>query len=171
MTRTLTKTEVLLFEKHYNNVYKVVYAFCGDRHMAEDALQDGFLQAFKSIKQLRDIDKFPVWVTTISINKLKTHYAKEKNKRQVSPEKLQLNIVYHESYNHIETIEDLKNTLNKIDYDQRQVFILYYLFDVPLSDIAYMLQTPKGTVKSRLFRARKKLRQLFTINSVREWGR
>jgi RNA polymerase sigma-70 factor (ECF subfamily) len=54
--------------------------------------------------------------------------------------------------------------LFQLDEPHREAFILYYYFDVPLNEIAGMLRVNNGTIKSRLYHARQKIRKLLDAN-------
>ena len=62
--------------------------------------------------------------------------------------------------------EDLERTLNLLDEDLRVVTVLYYYNDLSISEISNILSIPKGTVKSRVFRAREKLYEVLSNEEV-----
>ena len=53
-----------------------------------------------------------------------------------------------------ETLIDVKEAMKKLDKDLKQIVILYYYEDLKVEEIAEIIEIPKGTVKSRLSRAR-----------------
>ncbi len=161
MSKYLTAAEVILFKQHYDDVYRATYMYCRDKYRTEDAVQEAFLVAFKKIQQLKEPKKFSAWVTTIAINQFKNSYNRDNSKHIVSYEEHCYLFPYHEKYSSIETKEDLEKLLLSLDENKRQVLILHYYFDIPISEMTEMLQVKEGTVKSRLYYAREKLRKLF----------
>ena len=61
---------------------------------------------------------------------------------------------------------DLQRTLELLEEDLRIVTVLYYYNDLSISEIADILNIPKGTVKSRVFRAREKLYEILSKEEV-----
>ena len=59
---------------------------------------------------------------------------------------------------------DLKESINNLDSDLKIIVILYYYEDMSIKDISESLNIPQGTIKSRLSRARKKLKEILSIN-------
>ena len=161
MTKYLTDAEIVLFKQHYEDVYRATYMYCKDKYQTEDAVQEAFLIALKKIRQLKEPKKFPAWVTTIAINQFKNNYNRDNSRHTVSYEEHCYLFPYHEKYTNIETKEDLEKLLLSLDGNKRQVLILHYYFDIPISEITEMLQVKEGTVKSRLYYAREKLCKLF----------
>lgn len=166
MSGALTKAEILLFIQHYHDVYRAVYMYCGDKYRAEDAVQEGFYLALKNIGQLKCYNRFTAWVTTIAINELKKQYRKDNQVINICYDELNVKLFDHERFSEIETKEDLRVVLSQLDEPHRQAFILFYYFDVPLNEIAEMLRVSNGTIKTRLYYARKKIRKLMDDRSV-----
>ena len=63
-----------------------------------------------------------------------------------------------------EFISDLKESINNLDSDLKIIVILYYYEDMSIKDISESLNIPQGTIKSRLSRARKRLKEILSIN-------
>lgn len=160
MARSLTEAEKLLVKQHYFTVYRAVYLYCRDKFQAEDAVQEGFYCALKNIGKLKNSDRFAAWVTAIAINELKKQYRKETEAIMLGSNALNDSSYYLEKFDEIETKEDLAQVLDSLEEPYRQVVILYYYMDVSLRDMAEMLHVPNGTVKSRLYHARKKIRRI-----------
>ena len=59
---------------------------------------------------------------------------------------------------------DLKESINNLDSDLKIIVILYYYEDMSIKDISESLNIPQGTIKSRLSRSRKKLKEILSIN-------
>lgn len=120
-----------------------------------------FYRACKNLVQLREKSSFPAWVTTIAINKIKADYNKQKKVSFVDFEK-----VLHElgcSRNDFEVVElkeEVRSLLNSLDESHKEVLILRYMFDMSLGQISEMKNLSNGAVKSRLFRAREKLKAM-----------
>lgn len=162
MRSRVSDSEQVLFETYYSRVFRAVYLFCGSYNMTEDATQEAFYRACKNLHQLRDKSAFSAWVTTIAVNIVKTEYKKQNKICFVDFEKVAHEIKYdRDDYETIEVKEDVRQLLCSLDDDQREVLILRYLFDLSYSQISAIKNLSDAAVKSRLFRAKQKVRDLY----------
>lgn len=137
-----------------DSLYKVGYGILENEEDVSDAISNTVLKAFEKIKTLNHVEFFKTWITRILINEC--NYMIKQKKR----------IIYIENYNekpndnytdNKETDIDVKNAMKKLDKNLKQIVILYYFDDLGIEEISNILEIPKGTVKSRLSRARKTL--------------
>lgn len=155
----------------YNDYYKKIYILCfkilNNNDDALDATQETFIQVYKSIDSLKDINKFNSWINKIAISKCS--YIIRKNKNVFSTDD-ELN--YIEDDTNIPDViicEDEKKQLilkaiNKLTIKKRVVILLYYYSELKLEDISNILEIPIGTVKSRLNSAKKDLKTYLEPN-------
>lgn len=134
-----------------DSLYKVAYGILENEEEASDAISNTVLKAFEKIKTLNHIEFFKTWITRILINEC-NYMIKQKKK-----------IVYIENYNETpsdmytnskEIDIDVKMAMKKLEKNLNQIVILYYFEDLGIEEISNILEIPKGTVKSRLSRAR-----------------
>ncbi len=120
---------------------------------AEDAVAETMLRAYEKIDSLKDQERFKFWLMQILVNNARTLL--RKRKRVICVEEI-------ESYipDGREGISDIWETVLSLEDDLRTIVILHYYQGFRGDEIAIMLNLPVGTVKSRLSRARKKLRVL-----------
>lgn len=139
------------------------------REEAEDAVQEIFLNAFKSLRQFNIESRFYSWLYTIAVNKIRSlNRNKRRSGRSVSfdtdevPEiadrrqDIQLQVV-----NTTEE-ERIRKMLFKLKPMYRTIFVLRFIEGMSLQDTADILGVPLGTVKARLHRARKQLITMVT---------
>ena len=69
-------------------IYSIVFRICGRSAIAEEIMQDSFIQAFTSLPQLKDNKHFTPWIKRIAFNKTMTHLNKIKNEVAVTDEHL-----------------------------------------------------------------------------------
>ncbi|MOA57534.1 RNA polymerase sigma factor SigM [compost metagenome] len=72
------------------------------------------------------------------------------------------------SSSNVEDRLELKELLDGLEQDHREVIALYYIQDIPVKEIAQILDLSEGTVKSRLYRARSKLATMMNHSSTKE---
>ena len=153
-----------LYHQHFHKIFRTAYLVTGDYQLAEDAAQEAFLKAYSKIETLRDRDKFSSWVSVIAAN-----YSVDllrKNKKLIFTEKtdiqpdLSQEASPHDHWEHKENLHEVREALEKLDPDERILLVLKYFNEMSIKDIASMHQVSTGTIKSRLFRSREKLRIL-----------
>ena len=154
-----------LIEEMKLKLYKTGISILKNDDDTCDAIQETLINAYKSIKTLKNNQYFSTWIIRILINKC--YDIIRKNKKIVYlDEKIQLEQdMYYEIYSQESELEVI---LNKIDKDLKVVTVLYYYDNLSVSEISEMLNIPEGTVKSRLSNSKDKLYQELTIGEESE---
>ncbi|MDO4297627.1 MAG: sigma-70 family RNA polymerase sigma factor [Lachnospiraceae bacterium] len=119
---------------------------------AEDATANAILKAYENLDSLREPEKFRPWLLRILKNEC-CEYAK-KNAKYVPQDKWELT----EEFKPPNT--DLWNAMKELGEKDRLAILLFYLEGYKIREIAEVLEEPVGTVKSRLSRTRKTLKEL-----------
>lgn len=150
----------LLYEEYYLVLFRTGLLILGNKEDAEDVLQDTFVSIYKNAKSLSDFDKLRPWIFSILKNTSYTRY--KKRKREFPDEfvldKTEKSPVYLGEDDFAEKSE-IQDALMNLKEKEREVLVLYYYNDFSIEEIAKILNTFKGTVKSRLYRARKNLKK------------
>ena len=168
--RTITDMESVSIEKYIEEYGKDVYSFCmyltKNRFDADDLYQQTFLVAYE--KGSIDSDKNPKsYLITIAVNIWNNQIRKTMWRRKKA------DIIQYDE-DALERIEDKdgsieeelidkeeKNRIRKIvdtlPDKMRIVILMFYMEDMSIEDIAAALKIPAGTVKSRLFKAKKRI--------------
>jgi RNA polymerase sigma-70 factor (ECF subfamily) len=168
-----------LVVRYRRRVYNLVRALTGGDSEAEDLVQDVFIRAYRAIGGFRGDSAFRSWLYRIAINVVHTHV----DKRRVRDAVLVAPAGDDDPMDEVATADDLEQTLLRRQVIDRalgtlpeELRVLVVLRDVQglkYDEIADVVKTPRGTVESRLFRARQRLRPLLeTLILVRpEAGR
>jgi RNA polymerase sigma-70 factor (ECF subfamily) len=145
---------------------------------AVDIAQEAFVKAFLNIKKFKEESKFSTWLSKIVINLCMDKIREKANKEENLEEGVWLTIPQSSYYSPEETVERLeiqeriKKAVMSLPEDLRIVFVLREFEDLSYQEISEMLDIPIGTVESRLYRARMKLRSLLkdlkTLEEVTE---
>jgi RNA polymerase sigma-70 factor, ECF subfamily len=150
----------ILFEQYKNLVYKTAYLMLGESSEAEDALQEIFLQVYKSLSGF-DPGKaaFTTWLYRVTFNYCLNHRRK---KRPLTLELENVPATLKSEFPSAQMAEEevLQQAIGKLTDKQRVVVILRYFWDLPYAEIAQILDVPLGTVKSRIDLALKTLRKV-----------
>ena len=130
-----------------------------DEHAAQDAVQDTFIEAWRSLPGLRDADRFDAWVRRLLV---RACFRSVKRVRRVDAVEIRLTPADEPSIagieRHLDLHDQLERGLARLPAEQRAVVVLVYYLDLPLADAAESLGIPLGTLKSRLNRATSALR-------------
>jgi RNA polymerase sigma factor (sigma-70 family) len=130
-----------------------------DEYTAQDAVQDAFIEAWRSLPGLRDPDRFEAWMRRVL---MRSCFVAIKRNKRVHAVEIQLTPADEPAIAGVERQLDdhdqLERGLARLTADQRAVVALVYYLDLPLADAAQAIGVPLGTLKSRLNRATQALR-------------
>lgn len=153
-----------LFELYKTSAKRLAYMITGSIADSEDVVQETFIQCYGKISQLKELSLFQSWFYRI-LTRIAWKYCNHRNKVQPVDEFSESDIM---EYTPLNSASDqvLKNEEAKILYEaicnldkkQRTVIILYYYNDLSLKEISLIMRCSEGTVKSRLYTARKNLK-------------
>ena len=145
-----------LYEKYKNAMYSVCYRITNDYDMANDVLQDAFIQIFKGLPTFRRESTLGAWIKTIvvrtAIKKIKkTKKFVELDDRITSGDDFL-------DWGHYLDAEYLEKAILSLPGGYRAVFVLIEVEGYSNKEVGKMLGISEGTSKSQLFHAKKKLR-------------
>jgi RNA polymerase sigma-70 factor (ECF subfamily) len=153
----------LLYRKYKSRLYGTALAITGDRGAAEEILQDAFVRAYRAMGKADGSVSLSPWLHRIAVN-LSCNWVK-RNRQWVLPldtwlDRLAIPAVSLEyAAESIELGEIVREALAGLGFNQRAAIVLFYVQGFSLSEIAYILDCPVGTVKSRLHYACQALRK------------
>ncbi len=151
-----------LVRRYRPAVTMVARGALGDRELAEDAVQDAFLSAYKMLPQLSDGQKFPAWIHAIVRNRAKRLGARLRESpvdRLILANSEELSHRPHDEVDNRDEVTRMLAEFEKLPDDQRDIVRLYYLQEWPVVRIASFFSLPETTVKWRLHAARERLRR------------
>jgi len=153
-----------LYEKYKGPVYRTALAITRDREAAEDILQDCFLKVYTYIDKLDGSLPLSPWLHRVTVN-LSYNWA-NKRRRWLQPlEEVIDHLIESPRTLPESTLERgelryaIQAAIASLSFEHRVVIVLFYLNGFSLNEIAYVLDCPVGTVKSRLHYARRNLRR------------
>lgn len=152
-----------LVEKYRPLVFRLCRSYMRDEEDAEDAAQEIFLRAYRSLNRFKLDKRFVNWLYAIALNHLKTRYGKinrlEVGKTALAADPPSPQRTPEEEHLRQETRRDIRAALVSLPPKLRDVTVLYYLEELPVAEIADITGLGTENIKSRLHRARKKLRE------------
>ncbi len=160
-----------LVSRHHQSVYRFLYHFMGNAADAEDITQETFLNIHRKLKSHNPAQSFTAWMITIARNLAISHH-RRRTPSPLDPALLAAAIKGVTPTPESELLakeagEEVHAALQRLPEEIREVLIMRYLMDIPLQQVAEMLNIPEGTAKSRLFKARNVLREQMERNNHR----
>lgn len=152
-----------LIARWHGPLWAFVRRLTSDDDAAREILQDVWLRVIRGIPRLRDGSKLRAWLFGIArrtlMDRLRDQYARTRG--------LDLDVDIDETpteppADEIDDLDGLERALQQLPLLEREAVTLFYLRELSLNEIAEALKVPVGTVKSRLFRGRRLLRQRMT---------
>jgi len=156
-----------LMQPHLHKLYKLAYRFTGQQADAEDLVQDVVVKLYPRLPEMQKIEQLGPWLARV----LYRHFVDRVRSRQRSPlhlvdDEAELSEHKDEVAEPAEKVEAtllqkrLQTALNQLNEDQRALVILHDVEGYTLNEIHSMHDVSIGTLKSRLNRARGRLREL-----------
>lgn len=148
-----------LYDSYADYALRAAYAITRSNNHAADIVQETFIKVYRNINQF-DLDKsFKPWFYQILLNESK-RYMKRQNKQPIVVESEEILDYLHEQTPYQANEDDLSDMLNHLSNMHQTVVVLKYINGFTEREIAELLELNVNTVKSRLYKAREKLRQI-----------
>jgi len=163
-----------LIDHYQGDIYRMIYYRVRTRMDAEDLTQDVFIRAFRSISRLREPDRFRGWLFRIAVNRV-NDYLRKKRVRSIfksSDENPDIEPQATQSQEQPEALEQvLKEDFwrqvgriaKKLSKMEREVFMLRFLDNLNINEIARILKKSESTIKTHLYRALAKFKKEKTL--------
>ena len=170
--RTLAGDETaftMLVKKYHKPVHALAWRKIGDFHIAEDITQETFLKVYKHLATLKDLDRFPGWLYVIATRRCIAWLRKKRLHAQLVED---IDVVTKGKGTYSQYVADqqakisteakqevVKQLLGKLRESERTVITLYYFGEMTCEEISKFLGVSANTIKSRLSRARQRLKK------------
>ncbi|MBI2930850.1 MAG: sigma-70 family RNA polymerase sigma factor [Planctomycetes bacterium] len=157
----------ILVLRYQDRIYNAVFRFCGNHEDASDVTQRAFINAYRKLSEFKGDAAFSTWMYRIAFNQSVSLRREGGHRRAVSIYGKDDDLVVEPEVNHnptgrMETEESrrqVQRALLMLAAEDRRIIVLKDLEDRSYEEIAAILDVPKGTVRSRLHRARLELRE------------
>ena len=154
----------ILLTRYRDRIFATLFGLTGDRDVSEDLLQDVSIKAHSSIRRFRGECQFYTWLYRVAVNRWKDwRISMGRRREDILDEVIERTPGVHRTDAHVERAELrelLARALQELPDLWRKVIVLREIDDLSYEEIAEVLSCSIGTVKSRLFRARGKLREI-----------
>ena len=136
-------------------LFRVAYAWCGDRHLADDLVQEAISRAIDKCHQLREPSRLDSWLYSVLNNCWREHLRMQREHIEVRENDLECTRCPERLNTSGELADRLLHLMQCLPESQRQVLALVVLEEFSYRRVAETLDIPIGTVMSRLSRARR----------------
>ncbi|WP_240620229.1 sigma-70 family RNA polymerase sigma factor [Peribacillus acanthi] len=155
----------IIMDEYGDRLTKLSYNYTKDWNLAEDIVQDVFITCYKEYENIDKIVSFKAWIFRITINKCKDLLKSSIFKRVVSNSNLLKLIKSSELSPEMSIMkssveEFLSTCILVLPLKYREVITLYYYEELSIEEISEILKINRNTIKTRLNRARMKLKAL-----------
>lgn len=148
------QTFVNLIQHNKVSLYRVAKSIVKNEHEVEDAISETILKAFENLRRLKSPNSFKPWIMRILVNECYTILRKKK-RIDLQEDMGRLNLTYEDKNQN-----ELLWIIDELDEEFRVILILFYYEDMSQKEISKVLNISQGTVKSRLSRAKAKLKNI-----------
>jgi len=143
--------------------FRVAFGVLRHRQDAEDVAQEAFVRAYRSFRQLRDRDRFRAWLVRmtwrLAIDRQRNDRRRASREQEHAEPSIPPTETTAEAVDARERAEHLWAAIDALPEKLRVVVVLSNIEEHDIGDVARLLGLPAGTVKSRLFRARQRLKE------------
>ncbi|MCD1260394.1 RNA polymerase sigma factor SigW [Paenibacillus athensensis] len=161
-----------LVELYKDKIYYLAYRMLGNKHEAEDAVQETFLRVYTNLHKYDENQKFSTWIfrigTNLCIDKLRRRkhnaYSLDAEMPEGDGADYYSALPGHEDTPEkqvlvSETQEQIREAIDTLPDKYKSIVVLRYLHDLSLQEIGNVLKMPVTTVKTRVHRGREFLRK------------
>ena len=151
--------------KNEDRIYNLCRYMLHDTQDAQDAAQDTFIKAYKGLQGFHPEASLSTWLYRIAVNTCLDHQKKSRHGplsvEALSEDLLSSDPSPEDKYQSKKATEAIHTALQKLPEKLRSAIVLREIEELTYEEIALVLETSVGTVKSRISRAREELRVLF----------
>jgi len=152
-----------LVRQYMQKAYFFTLGLVGNREDALDISQNAFVKAYRGIRNLGSGEKFPSWFFTILRNETVNYIKKAKSKRLESLEQRESFLLYTDQslpeHERAAVCRTVQHAIRSLPLEMQEILIMQHFQDLDYSEIADLLGIPRGSVASRLYRARAALKR------------
>lgn len=153
-----------LIRDYGNDVLRTAYMYVKDLHTAEDIFQEVFIKVNKNLSTFQGNSSIKTWIIRITINTCKDYLKSAYKRRVVSMRDYQEDAIVSESdYDEVESQDTnhlIKETILSLPSKYKDIVLCVYYQEMTIAEAAEVLGIPEGTAKSRLSRARQRLKDM-----------
>ena len=166
----------------YNEYSRYIYHLClkltRNTTEAEDLVQEVWVKIVRYEKSMNEVDHLKAWLTTITMNTFRDRYRKTVRRSKYmmnQPEQLDVPVLdlvptneisVEEKVEKVEITKIVQEKMNQLDTIYQKTLWYFYVEQFSLAEISEVMKVSIGTVKSRLFRAKARLKEILLADEM-----
>ena len=158
----------LLVDRYRDRIFRFILQRVGQPQEAEDLAQEVFIAAYRSLNKFRREAKFSTWLHGIALNQVRNCIRRSHNRRHFLLSEAVLRKTaaaqYRSESRNPVSIKELIRAVDALPVKLREPLVMAVFDDLSYREIAGILDLPSGTVKSRIFRARERVKRIIKKN-------
>lgn len=147
-----------LVKKYQNKVFHFVSRIVFDRMTAEEVVQDAFFACYRSIHRIDVNRRFTTYLFEIARNTAISRLRSQKKTVPLDDNEIALDETVYDYLGRKETQSIVHHAMRLLSSEHREIIQLYYFEDLSYEEIGKKVHIPLNTVRSRLLRAKEKLK-------------
>lgn len=173
-----------MLESIYNEYHKYIYHLClkltRNQMEAEDLMQEVWVKVVRYESYVSEVDHVKAWLTTICMNTFRDRYRKNVRRGKhivIQPDNLEVsildlipsdNMTAEQLLERADMSQIVQEKIGQLDAIYQKTVLYFYVHQYSLVEISEIMKVSIGTVKSRLFRAKQRLKELLTSDQMLE---
>lgn len=147
-----------LYDEFAKRVFRYAITLLQDQHLAEEVVQETMITVWNKASTYSEKSRVSTWIFGIARHKAYDILRSEKKGARAT----EVTAVMDDPAPAIEREERVHEAIDRLPPDQREIVFLTFYESLPYKTIAHLLEIPEGTVKSRMYHAKKKLAEALT---------
>lgn len=166
--KNLKKIFTKIYDENVEKIYRFIFLKVDSKETAQDLTSKTFLKTWEAFKE-KKIENPRAFLYQVARNVIKDYYREKEKASIISLEEISLSDSFQEFQEKVNLnseIERMKKALKELDEDYQNVLIWYYLDEIPIKEIAKMLNKTEGNIRVLIHRALNALREKLNFQKV-----
>jgi RNA polymerase sigma-70 factor, ECF subfamily len=150
----------LLVDRHHARMARYAFHLLGSDAEAEEAVQDSFVRAYRSLATYKEQEQFGAWILRILVNRCRTRLARDKRREEVAAAWVREAEQAFEPSDHLAMRDELAVALAQLPDEQREAVVLRYADELGYDEISSITGAGISALKMRVKRGCQRLRAI-----------
>jgi RNA polymerase sigma-70 factor, ECF subfamily len=150
----------LLVDRHHSRLARYAFHLLGSDAEAEEAVQDSFVRAYRSLSTYKEQEQFGAWIMRILVNRCRTRLVREKRREETAAAWVREAEEAFEPSERLAMRDELSKALAQLPGDQREAVVLRYADELDYHEISSITGANISALKMRVKRGCERLRAL-----------
>lgn len=147
----------VLMTERIPTLYRVAGLITGRRDIAEDAVQEALIHAWRDLPQLRDVERFDPWLHRLLVNACHDQGRRQRRQRAETTLSDEHHATDRDPAQALAVRDELERAFSRLSLKDRKVIVLRHYLGLSTTEAATAMEMREGTLKSRLHRAMKSM--------------